>query len=212
MSLASVAKFRSNFPGKRQIGAAILSSTGEVISVASIRAPNPLANTAYEDEQKIQQGYQSLHDKIKNWEKFLSKIKEKENLCADCDLDKTDINELKQFIKDSLEYHPCTHAEISAILDAAKLGVSVRNATLYTTTFPCHLCAKNIITAGIKRVVYLAAYEKSKNKDLYPELISLDNAPSSNSAGVPFQSYVGIGPKRFSYVYDLDNEQQKDCE
>jgi hypothetical protein len=55
-------------------------------------------------------------------------------------------------------------------------------------------------------VVYLSAYQKSKNKELYPELIVLDNALNSCSNGMPFEAYMGVSPKRFSYVYDLDNK------
>ncbi len=205
MNLASQAKFRSNFPGDRQIGAAILSENGEVISVASIRAPSSSANPTYEDEIKIKLGYKKIYSEVKEWDKFL---KETEGN-PECSTNKSSISQLRKFVKESLEYHPCTHAEIAAILDAAKLGLSVRDAILYITTFPCHICAKDIITAGIQRVVYLAAYPKSKNKELYPELIILDNAPNRCSNGVPFEAYMGISPKRFSYVYDLDNKPWK---
>ena len=46
------------------------------------------------------------------------------------------------------------HAEQNAIIQAAKLGVSVEGATLYCTHQPCVICAKMIINSGIKRVVY----------------------------------------------------------
>jgi len=47
-----------------------------------------------------------------------------------------------------------THAEQNALIQAAKLGVSVDGATLYCTHQPCTICTKLIINAGIKRVVY----------------------------------------------------------
>ena len=46
------------------------------------------------------------------------------------------------------------HAEQNAIIQAAKLGVSIDGATLYCTHQPCSVCAKMIINAGIRRVVY----------------------------------------------------------
>ena len=46
-----------------------------------------------------------------------------------------------------------THAEQNALVQAAKLGVSVDGATLYCTHQPCTICTKLIINAGIKRVV-----------------------------------------------------------
>jgi dCMP deaminase len=46
----------------------------------------------------------------------------------------------------------CLHAEQNAIIQAAYLGVSTKDATLYCTTNPCSSCAKMLINAGIKRV------------------------------------------------------------
>lgn len=50
------------------------------------------------------------------------------------------------------------HAEQNAIIQAAKLGVSIEGATLYCTHQPCAICAKMIINAGIARVVYDRPY------------------------------------------------------
>lgn len=52
------------------------------------------------------------------------------------------------------EYCYATHAEQNALVQAAKLGISVEGATLYVTHRPCGICTKLIINAGIKRVVY----------------------------------------------------------
>lgn len=51
-----------------------------------------------------------------------------------------------------------THAEQNAIIQAAKLGVCIDGATLYCTHQPCVICAKMIINAGIKRIVYKYGY------------------------------------------------------
>jgi len=52
----------------------------------------------------------------------------------------------------------CSHGEENAIIQAAYHGVSVRGGTLYTTFFPCMLCTKLIINAGLAEVVFNAAY------------------------------------------------------
>ncbi|MBM3333943.1 dCMP deaminase family protein [Candidatus Sumerlaeota bacterium] len=52
----------------------------------------------------------------------------------------------------------CVHAEENAIVQAACNGIGIQGATLYTTFCPCSYCAKSIINAGIKRVVYREAY------------------------------------------------------
>ena len=51
-----------------------------------------------------------------------------------------------------------THAEQNAIIQAARLGVSIEGATLYCTHQPCAVCAKMIVNAGIVRVVYGEGY------------------------------------------------------
>ena len=52
----------------------------------------------------------------------------------------------------------CSHGEENAIVQAAYHGISVKDATLYTTFSPCLLCAKMIINSGIKEVVYHQRY------------------------------------------------------
>jgi dCMP deaminase len=50
------------------------------------------------------------------------------------------------------------HAEQNAIIQAALFGVSIENSQLYSVTQPCIVCAKMIINAGIKRIVFEDSY------------------------------------------------------
>ena len=52
----------------------------------------------------------------------------------------------------------CSHAEENAIVQAAYHGVSIKDATLYTTFSPCLMCTKMILNSGIREVVYNANY------------------------------------------------------
>ncbi|MBQ9789759.1 MAG: dCMP deaminase family protein [Lentisphaeria bacterium] len=52
----------------------------------------------------------------------------------------------------------CSHAEENSITQAAYHGIALKGATLYTTFSPCLMCAKMIINAGIKEVVYQERY------------------------------------------------------
>jgi dCMP deaminase len=47
------------------------------------------------------------------------------------------------------------HAEQNAILNAARMGIAVRGASIYVTKFPCLACCNSIIQAGIKRIYTL---------------------------------------------------------
>ncbi len=58
------------------------------------------------------------------------------------------------------------HAEANAITKVARSGNSSEGATLYVTSSPCIECAKLIIQAGIKRVVYADSYRLSDGIDL----------------------------------------------
>lgn len=53
------------------------------------------------------------------------------------------------------------HAELNAILFAARKGTSIEGATLYTTASPCPECTKAISQSGIKKVVYAEFYDRS---------------------------------------------------
>lgn len=66
----------------------------------------------------------------------------------------------KQGIASGTRHELCyaIHAEQNAIIQAAKLGVSIEGATLYCTHQPCVICAKMIVNAGISRVVYREGY------------------------------------------------------
>lgn len=60
------------------------------------------------------------------------------------------------------------HAEQNAMAQAARFGVALEGATLYCKMVPCYICAKIIITAGIKRVVAEKDYHVSKrSKEIF---------------------------------------------
>jgi dCMP deaminase len=61
------------------------------------------------------------------------------------------------------------HAEQNAIIQAAKLGVSIEGATLYCTHQPCVICAKMIVNSGIVRVVYEQGYPDNFSLEIFKE-------------------------------------------
>ena len=52
----------------------------------------------------------------------------------------------------------CAHAEENAIVQAAYYGVALNGATMYCTESPCLLCAKMIVSAGIREVLFESPY------------------------------------------------------
>jgi len=61
------------------------------------------------------------------------------------------------------------HAEQNAIVQAAYFGISVKDSVIYTTTYPCSMCAKILINAGISEVVYSEGYVDDLSKKLFAE-------------------------------------------
>jgi dCMP deaminase len=59
------------------------------------------------------------------------------------------------------------HAELNAILCAAKNGISIKDSILYCTLQPCYNCLKAICNSGIKTIIYRYKYDKF---NMTPEL------------------------------------------
>ena len=84
------------------------------------------------------------------------------------------------------------HAEEAAILQAAKLGSSSLNrAELYTTTFPCLLCCKSIINAGIKKIVYREPYPMDESVKML------------RNCGIVLEKYEGVNAWAFDKMFNV---------
>ena len=66
------------------------------------------------------------------------------------------------------------HAEANAIIQAALHGVSTKGATCYVTHFPCLVCAKTLINAGIVRIVYENHYRVDENALMFLNMASVE--------------------------------------
>ena len=66
------------------------------------------------------------------------------------------------------------HAEVNAILKAAKTGNSVDGSTLYLTLSPCLDCSKLILQSGIKKVVYLNRYRNLEGVNFLKQFIEVE--------------------------------------
>jgi deoxycytidylate deaminase len=107
-------------------------------------------------------------------------------------------------IFDITEYGRAVHAEMEALLSCARTGIPTRGATLYSTTFPCHNCAKHIVAAGISRVVFIEPYPKSQALRLHEDsIIFIENHSNQGQNKVTFEPFVGIGPRRYIDLFSL---------
>jgi deoxycytidylate deaminase len=97
---------------------------------------------------------------------------------------------------DILEYSRNVHGEMNVLMACARLGIPTQGLDLYSTTFPCHACAKHIIAAGIGQVIYLDPFPKSRAAALFQDSISL--GPLRDQHHIPFKVYTGVAPHRLS--------------
>lgn len=113
------------------------------------------------------------------------------------------------------EFQRQVHAEMAALLDGARRGVSVDGHTMFVTTFPCHNCAKHIIAAGIKHVIYLEPYPKSRAEMLHNEEIDLESKPGvsagivNGSPKVVFLPYTGVAPRQYQRLFNMAERGRK---
>jgi deoxycytidylate deaminase len=112
---------------------------------------------------------------------------------------------------DALEYGRIIHAEMSAIVDAARLGRAVKNSILFCTTFPCHMCAKHIVGAGIDKVYFLEPYPKSLVGDLHNDSICVEGNDRGNYSAYPaviFEHFFGVAPRRYRELFERGSRKE----
>lgn len=101
------------------------------------------------------------------------------------------------------EYGRVVHSEMEALMMCARNHVSTRGCDMYVTTFPCHNCAKHIISAGIRKVIYIEPYPKSKALEFYKKEISQLNEDYEKK--VIFLPFKGVGPHRFIDLFAMQS-------
>jgi len=183
----------------RQVGAAIVDQHGDILAVGCNEVPRP-GGGIYGPEAGSHRDIEVGHDS-NEWAKndMIQSVLEA--------LGRTDLTmqEARRLLKptgltDITEFGRAVHAEMEALLACARTGRSPRGATLYSTTFPCHNCCRHIIAAGLKKVVYIEPYPKSRAPHLHGDAISIDEDDSSR---VPFQPFLGVGPRRYFDLFSL---------
>ncbi|MDP1626942.1 anti-phage dCTP deaminase [Parvibaculum sp.] len=114
-------------------------------------------------------------------------------------------------VNDLIEYSRSIHAEMNAILNAARGGESTNGCILLCTTFPCHNCARHLVAAGISKVCYIEPYTKSLAVELHSDSI-ITEVPASwvkdptlqdKMVVVPFS---GAGPRMYEHHFTKRSE------
>ncbi|MCK4806307.1 MAG: cytidine/deoxycytidylate deaminase family protein [Candidatus Aegiribacteria sp.] len=87
------------------------------------------------------------------------------------------------------------HAEMNAIAQAARHGISINGATAYVTNMPCTTCAKALLAAGIARIVIFSDYHGSLAEKFLDESgVPLDRLPMpSREITYDLENYPSAG-------------------
>lgn len=196
----------------RQVGAAIFSNAGEIISFGANEVPKACGGTYWCDDPFDNRDFcrrEDSNDRRKR--ELLSElaplINPRRNIKKVLDDDRI---KNTQFM-DALEYGRVIHAEMSAISDAARLGRALKDSILFCTTFPCHMCAKHIVAAGIGEVVYLEPYPKSLAGELHGDSISIEGQSRGEYGEFPscnFRHFHGVSPRRFRDFFEATKKRK----
>lgn len=203
----------------RQVGAALLTPEGDIVSIGCNEVPKAGGGNFWDEDINKSRDIDKRGEANKEETNrivfdFLRVLDERNLLKEGSGPAKIlDHPAHKKRIMDSLiggitEYGRMVHAEMNAISDAARLGRSVLGTTLYVTTFPCHNCAKHIIASGVTRVVFIEPYPKSKAEPLYVDAISTEKEDGGDK--VLFSHFEGISPRRFRDIFEKGKRRQKD--
>lgn len=198
----------------RQVGAAIVDSDGNLISTGCNDVPKAgggLYDGSTDDHRCIfRDGGQCFNDLHKD--RLRDEI---ERLLRSEGIEKAKATSIAAKIrggtrlKDLIEFSRAVHAEMDAIISISRRGSSsTKGCSLFTTTYPCHNCARHIVAAGISTVYFIEPYGKSLAGDLHQDAIT-HTSGSNNEKLVEFLHFEGISPARFSSLF-YSIEQKKD--
>jgi cytidine deaminase len=212
---AKAAALRSADLG-RQVGAAIVNKSGDVIAVGTNEVPRADGGLYWTGDEPDGRDFRlPANESQKRRRDTLSEVVKALaslgwiNKRSQRDQSEEAIRKLSIDLKDTRlmnlgEFGRTVHAEMAALLDAARRGVAVAGADLYSTTFPCHNCAKHIVAAGIKRVRFIDPYPESLADELHADSVSVDPASRhEDPQHIRFETFVGVTPRRYFECFSM---------
>lgn len=202
----------------RQVGSAICNDNGALLSVGCNEVPKANGGLYWEDDVPDGRDFRAGIDKGAEHKRLMlaevfhrlkdeGKFDKKAKRIFESLIEKSMNGESDPVLEglqalNVIEYGRTVHAEMSALMDAVSRGVSVSGATMFVNTFPCHICARHIISSGIKRLVYVEPYPKSLSSDLFSDSICTDRTFWDNSK-VLFESFTGVAPRAYRFSFKL---------
>ncbi|NVM89664.1 deoxycytidylate deaminase [Variovorax sp. SG517] len=226
----------------RQVGAALTDSKGNLIATGTNEVPmagGGVYGSNFEDPNDVHheddrcfahRGYCSntriqdeIIDKVIASIDQLKDFKDEERKKIAGQLKKTPLGRL-------IEFSRAVHAEMDALLSAARLGVATAGTKLFVTTFPCHYCARHIVASGVDEVQYIEPYPKSRAFELHDDalqkssvkwtspskfriILQSGNLESIRQAKprVLFRAFTGVAPRLYRRAFFKDGALKDDA-
>jgi deoxycytidylate deaminase len=194
----------------RQVGAAVVDINGNLIATGTNEAPKAGGGVYGESfkagemdsrcamfSSEAERFCRNTVEQNRIIDELIEEIPELKSLAGErkrqlsTDLRKTRIGSL-------LEFSRAVHAEMDALLSAAREAVSLVGTRIFVTTFPCHYCARHIVSAGVDEVQYIEPYPKSQALNLHKDAIVVEHSgwvpPSQGGTHVLFRPFSGVAP------------------
>jgi deoxycytidylate deaminase len=226
----------------RQVGAALVDSRGNIAATGTNEVPRAggglygqgFATHAKPEEADHRCAYRQADGK----KPFCSNTREQNTIIDELLRDIPQLakiqgkerEELRELLRKSrigglIEFSRAVHAEMDALLSAARQGISTVGGRLFVTTFPCHYCARHLVAAGVDEVQYIEPYPKSQALALHNDSITksdLNWVPPSTPIDsmreqtkpnedpperkVLFRPFTGVAPRMYARAFFKDRE------
>jgi deoxycytidylate deaminase len=207
----------------RQVGAALTDGRGNVLATGTNEVPKP-GGGVYGGGFEAEMGFPTEDHRCAVTKHYCSNTRVQgvimdEVIEAIKELrDSPDKVAIKQALGKTslgrlLEFSRAVHAEMDAILSATRAGSSTVGAKLFVTTFPCHYCARHIVSAGIDEVQFIEPYPKSRAFELHGDAIERVftewyKTPPEKPEKVLFRPFAGVAPRLYARAF-LKNKSLK---
>ncbi|WP_175771964.1 anti-phage dCTP deaminase [Paraburkholderia phenazinium] len=222
MFFAQAAAFRS-LDLSRQVGAAVISKDGDLLSTGCNEVPKFGGGLYWGEDNPCARDFEIGHDfnvtiKREIVQDIFARLRDAKWLSqeaaekSDDELTELSLDGNDELIRgsklfDVIEFGRAVHAEMSAITQAAKNGISLAGNRLFCTTFPCHICARHILSSGLMECVFIEPYEKSRTGELYDDSISIEPAEEPRNKA-SFRAFVGVAPRRYMELFEMTTKRK----
>ncbi len=203
----------------RQVGAAVLDKHGNVVATGTNEVPKAGGGVYGE----------SLGENTHDHRCFISR-KSCSNTLEQIRIAQDLVQDLKEVLKDDvldeilirmirasrigelLEFSRAVHAEMDALLEAGRKGISTVGTRVFVTTFPCHYCARHLVSAGVDEVQFIEPYPKSKAFSLHGDSIQNElssddwSPPSAGGERVLFRPFTGVAPRMYRRAFQKNRD------